>query len=62
MGQVNPARIIAAKCIPPSAITPLDVRLRHVFRIARGASDVRYNLLVRRKRRDARASARPHRS
>jgi L-Ala-D/L-Glu epimerase / N-acetyl-D-glutamate racemase len=25
---------------------PLDVRLRHVFRIARGASDVRYNLLV----------------
>src|SRR6266545_3051296 len=25
---------------------PLDLRLRHVFRIARGASDVRYNLLV----------------
>jgi L-Ala-D/L-Glu epimerase len=25
---------------------PLDLRLRHVFRIARGASEVRYNLLV----------------
>jgi L-Ala-D/L-Glu epimerase len=25
---------------------PLDLRLRHVFRIARGASDVRHNLLV----------------
>src|SRR5436305_13628643 len=25
---------------------PLDLRLRHVFRIARGASDARYNLLV----------------
>ena len=25
---------------------PLDLKLRHVFRIARGASDVRYNLLV----------------
>ena len=25
---------------------PLDVRLRHTFRIARGASDVRRNLLV----------------
>jgi len=25
---------------------PLDVRLRHVFRIARGASDVRHNLLL----------------
>ena len=25
---------------------PLDLRLRHVFRIARGASEARYNLLV----------------
>src|SRR2546427_13296111 len=34
---------------PPSVTLrhrPLDLRLRHTFRIARGASDVRENLLV----------------
>src|SRR2546427_12919880 len=34
---------------PPSATLrhrPLDLRLRHTFRIARGSSDVRENLLV----------------
>jgi L-alanine-DL-glutamate epimerase-like enolase superfamily enzyme len=34
---------------PPSVTLrhqPLDLRLRHTFRIARGASDVRENLLI----------------
>src|SRR5256885_16154526 len=32
--------------VPRLRHRPLDLRLRHVFRIARGASDARYNLLV----------------
>src|SRR5882672_968065 len=46
MGQVNPAPYNRPGMHPTLRHHPLDVRLRHVFRIARGASDVRYNLLV----------------
>jgi len=46
MGEVNPPPYNRREMHPILRHHPLDVRLRHVFRIARGASDVRHNLIV----------------
>src|SRR5262249_32768384 len=40
------ARISAAGMLAALRHGPLDLRLRHVFRIARGASEVRHNLIL----------------